>query len=91
MKPKKNPFPDLCLDFMSSKESARLAKSIELTIKVTDPRLDFALRRQAKAYRQTLERYCKDSILSILEADEYENRNRIDENTGLVDRSQITL
>jgi hypothetical protein len=80
----KNPFPGVSFADVTIAEREQLAKHIQITIAVDDPKLEFALKRQAAAAGGTVEEYCTDAILSVLESDEEWNRDRIDEATGFV-------
>ena len=83
MKPKsKNLFPGLYLGGLD--DCRRRKRRVSLDIKISDRELAFVLHRQAKAVGRTVESYCKDAILSVLESDEEYNRDRINEETGFV-------
>jgi hypothetical protein len=85
MKPKpKNPFSDVSFANITMTQRKQLAGHIQITIAVTDPKLEFALKRQAKAAGGSVEEYGRAAIISMLESDEDYNQDRIDTNPGMV-------
>ena len=84
MKAKKNPFPDLCLAYMTSSQQAEFAKRIKLTVAIDDPELAFAFKRIAKAEKMSVENFVKWAALSVLESLEDQYKNNIDPKTGMV-------
>jgi hypothetical protein len=77
-----NPYPGLYLGGIN--DCKRRARSVTLEINITDPELAFALQRQANAVDRTVESYCTDAILSVLESDEDANQDKIDNLTGSI-------